>query len=203
MIVGRSTENLSREKIIDATVETVAENTIDGVVSPAFFMIIGLFFKAPLEGVLFYKIVNTLDSMVGYKSEKYIEFGKFSAIIDDILNFIPARIGSFIMLLAGAILNFNFKNGFKIFIRDRKKHLSPNSAHSESAVAGLLGIRLGGPNYYHGKLVEKDYIGDELREIDIDCIDKANSILFTTDIIIIIIVFLFEIGVFYEFSWWI
>jgi adenosylcobinamide-phosphate synthase len=177
-IVGRDTKNLDGQAILRGTVETIAENTIDGVLAPFFFMGIGLIFGKPLQFVFIYKTVNTLDSMVGYKNDKYINFGRFSAKLDDVLNFIPARLGSLIMLIAGLILGYDFKNGVKTFFRDRLKHKSPNSAHPESAVAGLLGIRLGGPNNYFGKLVDKPYIGDGEKKLALSDITKANRILY-------------------------
>lgn len=179
-IVGRDTKDMDEQAILRGAVETVAENTIDGVLAPLFFMALGLIFGRPLQFVFLYKTVNTLDSMVGYKNDKYINFGWFSAKLDDILNFIPARLGSGIMLIAGLMMGYDFKSGAKVFFRDRLKHKSPNSAHSESAVAGLLGVRLGGPNMYFGKLVDKPYIGDGERDLTLLDITKANRILYAS-----------------------
>ncbi len=184
MYVGRDTSSLDIQGIIRGTVETIAENTIDGVIAPIFFMLIGAIFSAPLQFVYVYKAVNTLDSMVGYNNEKYSDFGFFSAKTDDILNFIPARIGAFIMLLAGGLLQYDIKNGFKVFKNDRKKHKSPNAAHGESVIAGLLGITLGGNNIYFGKLIEKPYIGNKKRKLTYEDITSSNKILYTTTIII-------------------
>lgn len=186
-IVGRDTARLSEQEIIKGTVETIAENTIDGIIAPLFYMIIGLLFNAPLQMVFLYKTINTLDSMVGYKNDKYSNFGYFSAKIDDILNFIPARIGSFIMLIAGLILRYDFRSGLKIYIRDRFNHKSPNSAHPESVVAGLLNLRLGGPAHYFGKLVDKQWIGDDTKIITKDDIAKTNKILYISVIFIAIV----------------
>lgn len=165
-VVGRDTENLTEEEIIKATVETIGENTIDGVLAPLFYMIIGWFFDVPVIFVYIYKTINTLDSMVGYKNDRYRDFGFFSAKLDDVVNWIPARIGSFLMLFAGLLCGYRFKNGCRIYKRDRFAHSSPNSAQSESVIAGLLGLQLGGAHYYFGKEVFKPTIGDELRRPD-------------------------------------
>lgn len=192
-IVGRDTQQLIKEQIIKATVETVAENTIDGVIAPIFYAIIGyLIFNEPIHFIWLYKGINTLDSMVGYKNEKYKDFGYASAKCDDIVNYIPARIGSILMLFAGAILKCDFKNGFKIFCRDRYNHKSPNSAHSESVIAGLLNIQLGGEASYFGELVKKPVIGDKLNRLNVEHIKKTNLILTVTYFMIIIIVFIGE-----------
>ena len=161
-VVGRDTQNLDEEKILKATIETFGENTIDGVLAPMFYMMIGYFLGWPVIFVYLYKTINTLDSMVGYKNEKYADFGFCSAKLDDIVNWIPSRLGSLLMLAAGTILGYDGKNGFRIWKRDRYAHKSPNSAQSESVIAGLLGLQLGGPNYYFGQLVVKPTIGDEL-----------------------------------------
>lgn len=164
-IVGRDTENLTPEAITRGVVETVSENTVDGVLAPLFYMLLGAPFGLSVHFVWLYKIVNTLDSMVGYKQAPYREIGYASAKLDDILNFIPARIGSILMLLSGGIQGYSFNRGLKIFLRDRKNHSSPNSGHPESAVAGLLGVRLGGSNHYFGTLVQKPTIGDQAVEL--------------------------------------
>lgn len=173
MIVGRDTDSLDEEGIVRAAVETVAESASDGIIAPLIFMAIG---GAPL-GVL-YKAVNTMDSMVGYKNERYLYFGRAAAIFDDILNFIPARIAGILMCLASGIVGMNMKNAFAVFIRDRKNHKSPNSAHTEAACAGALGIRLGGTNLYFGKPVEKPYIGDALRPAETEDIRRANRLMY-------------------------
>lgn len=181
-IVGRDTSNLNEAEIIRATVETVAENTVDGIISPMFYAFIG---GAPLA--MAYKAVNTLDSMVGYKNEKYINLGFASAKIDDIANYIPARICVIFMTLASFVLRFDYKRCFKIAIRDRKNHKSPNCAYSEGAVAGALGIQLGGTNIYFGKPVYKPTIGDKDREIEIEDIKKTNKIMYISSILSLII----------------
>lgn len=163
-LVGRDTSELTEKEIIRATVETTAENTIDGVLAPLFYMLLGLFMPViwlnPGILVMLYKATNTLDSMVGYIQEPYKNIGYASAKFDDLLNFIPARIGSAFLLVAGMILGYDIKEGHRIFRRDRFKHKSPNSAHPESIVAGLLGIQLGGNNQYFGEVLEKPTIGD-------------------------------------------
>lgn len=166
-VVGRDTENLNRQQIIKATVETIAENTIDGVLAPLFYMALGYLAGGGLGAVLaawLYKAVNTMDSMVGYKNDRYREFGTCAARLDDVANLLPARLGAMLMLLAGGMLGLDAVAGWRVWWRDRYAHKSPNSAQSESVVAGLLGLRLGGPSYYFGKLVVKPTIGDERRE---------------------------------------
>lgn len=181
-IVGRDTTNLNEKEIVRATVETVAENTVDGIIAPLFYGFIG---GAPLA--MAYKAVNTLDSTVGYKNDKYYYLGFASAKIDDIANYIPARLGVILLSLGSLFAGFNFKDALKIGIRDRKNHKSPNCAFSEGAVAGALGIQLGGTNVYFGKEVYKPTIGDKTREIDIEDIVRTNKIMYSSSIISIII----------------
>lgn len=172
-IVGRDTKDLDKEAILRAVVETIAENMSDGIVAPIFYA--GLL-GAPFAMV--YKAVNTMDSMFGYKNEKYKDFGFFPAKLDDVFNYIPARLSGILIVIAALILKLNYKNSFKIYIRDRNNHSSPNSAHPEAAVAGALGLRLGGTNYYFGKLVEKPTIGDEVKKIEVLDVYKTNNILY-------------------------
>ena len=181
-IVGRDTTNLNEKEIVRATVETVAENTVDGIIAPLFYGFIG---RAPLA--MAYKAVNTLDSTVGYKNDKYYYLGFASAKIDDIANYIPARLGVILLPLGSLFTGFNFKDALKIGIRDRKNHKSPNCAFSEGAVAGALGIQLGGTNVYFGKEVYKPTIGDKTREIEIEDIVRTNKIMYSSSIISIII----------------
>lgn len=181
-IVGRDTENLDEISIAKATVETVAENASDGVIAPLIFIIIG---GAPLG--FMYKAINTLDSMVGYKNERYINFGRFSAMADDVANFIPSRISAYLMIAASFIIGLDYKSAYRIFKRDRFNHKSPNSAQTESVCAGALNIMLGGSNYYKGILVQKPTIGDNMREIEIQDIKKANKLMYATSIICLII----------------
>ena len=175
MIVGRDTAALDEKGIARAAVETVAENTSDGVIAPLLFLAIG---GGPLG--MFYKAVNTMDSMLGYVEEPYKSFGLVPAKLDDVFNFIPARMSALIMLLAGGVSGFDMKNGFRIFRRDRYKHASPNSAQTESVMAGLLRLRLAGDAYYHGVLHKKEFIGDPLREIETKDVKRANVIMFVT-----------------------
>lgn len=177
-IVGRDTENLDEKGIVKATVETVTENTTDGVIAPLFFIAIG---GAPLG--FFYKAVNTLDSMIGYKNRKYIKFGKFAARLDDAANFIPARISAVLMIVSAFILRLDVKNAIKIFLRDRKNHKSPNSAQTESVCAGALNVELSGDAYYFGKFTPKPTIGDNKREIETEDIVKANRLMLVTAIL--------------------
>lgn len=172
-IVGRDTKGLEKRAIVRAVIETVAENMCDGIIAPLFYVGIG---GAPL--IMTYKAVNTMDSMFGYKNEKYKDFGYFPAKLDDVFNYIPARFTGFFTIIVAFLLKMNWKNSFKIYNRDKSNHSSPNSAHSEAAVAGALGIKLGGANYYFGKLVEKPTIGDNLEEIEIEHLNKANKILY-------------------------
>lgn len=189
-IVGRDTQNLDQESIIKADIETIAENTSDGVISPLFY--IALF---GVYGGIFCKLVNTLDSMVGYRNEKYQYFGTFSARMDDIIQFIPARLTAFLMLLASNFLHYDTNNGFKIFKRDRYKHASMNSAQSESMVAGILDIQLAGNASYGGIVKTKHFIGDPIKKIDKNDILKANKLLYMTSFIAFIIIAIILYGV--------
>ena len=175
MIVGRDTASLDEAGVTRAAVETVSENTSDGVVAPLLFMAIG---GAPL-GFL-YKAVNTMDSMLGYVDPPYTNIGLVPARMDDIFNFLPARISALLMLAAGKLLGMDAEKGWKIFKRDRYKHASPNSAQTESVCAGLLGIRLAGDAWYHGVLHKKEYIGDDIRAIEAEDIPRACRILYVT-----------------------
>ena len=181
-IVGRDTSDLTEKGVIKATVETVAENTTDGVVAPIIFSVIG---GAGLG--MIYKAVNTMDSMVGYKNEKYIKFGTAAAKLDDILNFIPARITAIIMIIASGLLKMDMKNAIKVFKRDRFNHKSPNSAQTESVCAGALNVQLAGNACYFGELYEKPTIGDEIREIEVEDIRRTNKLMYVTSFIAIAI----------------
>jgi len=172
LIVGRDVEKLTERGIVKATVETVAENLVDGVISPLFFAVIG---GAPLA--IAYKMVNTLDSMVGYKNNKYIQFGKAAARIDDIANFIPARLSVPIISLAAQIISRKGLYAFKTAISEGKNHSSPNAGFPEASFAGAMGVKLGGPNYYHDRLVHKPYIGKSFGEADIKHIKKACDLM--------------------------
>lgn len=174
-IVGRDTKDLSEEEIIKGAVETVAENTSDGVVAPMIYMFIG---GAPLA--FLYKGINTMDSMVGYKNEKYLYFGRCAAKLDDLANLLPARITGLLMIAASLFLGLNASGALKIFLRDRYNHLSPNSAMTESVTAGALDVQLGGDHFYFGKLVHKDTIGDNIRQAVPEDIVTVNKMLYVT-----------------------
>lgn len=190
MIVGRDTKSLTAAGIAKAAVETVAENTSDGVIAPLFYMALG----GPALGWL-YKAVNTMDSMVGYKNDKYLYFGRAAAKLDDILNLIPARISALLMVLSAYLLGMNGKNAWKIFLRDRYRHASPNSAQTEAACAGALGLELAGDAYYFGKLYKKETIGDNLRPVEAEDIKRANRLMTVTSVLFAGIVILIGIGV--------
>ena len=175
MIVGRDVERLDAAGVTRAAVETVAENASDGVVAPLLFMAVG---GAPLG--VFYKAVNTMDSMVGYRNEKYRYFGTAAARFDDVLNFVPARLSGVLMVCAASIARLDAKGAWRIFLRDRRKHASPNSAHTEAACAGALDVALAGNAWYFGKLVEKPTIGDALRPVEAADIVRANRLLYAT-----------------------
>lgn len=175
MIVGRDVERLDAAGVTRAAVETVAENASDGVVAPMLFMAVG---GAPLG--VFYKAVNTMDSMVGYRNEKYRYFGTAAARFDDVLNFVPARLSGVLMVCAASIARLDAKGAWRIFLRDRRKHASPNSAHTEAACAGALDVALAGDAWYFGKLVEKPTIGDALRPVEAADIVRANRLLYAT-----------------------
>lgn len=184
MIVGRDTSVLDEKGIARAAVETVAENTSDGVTAP--LMYIGLFGAV---GGFFYKAVNTMDSMIGYKNERYRELGRFAAKLDDVLNFIPSRLTALIMIFSAFILRLDWRGAFRIWRRDRLKHASPNSAQTESAAAGALGLRLAGDAYYFGELHHKEFIGDLVREIEPRDITRANRLMYLTSAVTALIFF--------------
>lgn len=188
-IVGRDTQRLDAEGITKAAVETVAENTSDGVIAPLIFMLLG---GAPLG--FFYKAVNTLDSMIGYKNDKYFYFGKFAARLDDIMNYIPAVISAYLMLAASFLPGFDFRNAYRIYKRDRKNHSSPNSAKTESVCAGALNVQLAGDAFYFGKLVKKQTIGDKNRSIQIEDIRRANRLMYRTAVIGVLLMGAFRLG---------
>ena len=192
MIVGRDTENLSDEQVSKAAVETVAENASDGVVAPMFFLALG----GPVMG-FFYKCVNTMDSMIGYKNERFIDFGRAAAKLDDFVNFLPSRFCALLMVFSCFFLgkDFDAKNAWKIFLRDRFKHESPNSAQTESACAGALRVQLAGPAFYEGRLEKKPFLGDSLRKIGHDDIKKANRLLYSAAFLAEAIFCLLMIGV--------
>lgn len=182
MIVGRDTDVLDETGIVKAAVETVAENTSDGVTAPIMYIALG---GAPLG--FFYKAANTMDSMIGYTNEKYIDIGRFAAKLDDVLNFIPSRLTALVMILSAYMLGADGKNAARIWKRDRRKHASPNSAQTESVCAGALNIRLAGDAYYFGELHKKEFIGDDIRTPESEDIRRANRLMYCTSVIVLIV----------------
>lgn len=178
MIVGRDTKELSVEGVTKAAVETVAENCSDGVIAPMVYMAIG---GVPL--MFLYKGINTMDSMLGYKNEKYLYFGRCAAKLDDLANYIPARISGWLMVAAAFFAGMDVRNAARIYKRDRRNHASPNSAQTEAAMAGALQVQLAGNAYYFGKLYEKPTIGDRIRTVKPEDISRANRLLYATAIL--------------------
>lgn len=178
MIVGRDTSELTEEGVTKAAVETVAENSSDGVIAPMLYMALG---GAPL--MFLYKGINTMDSMLGYKNDRYLYFGRCAAKLDDLANYIPARISGWLMVAAAFLTGMDGKNAAKIYKRDRRNHASPNSAQTEAAVAGALRVQLAGNAYYFGKLYEKPTIGDKLREVEPEDIRRANRLLYGASVL--------------------
>ena len=181
LIVGRDTANLSQEQIVRACVETVAEGSVDGVLSPLFYAFIG----GP-SAAMAYKAVNTLDSMVGYKSEKYVRFGWASARLDDLANYIPARVSAVLIPIASFLCGCGFKGSLRIVFQDGRKHESPNSGIPEAAIAGALGVQLGGASTYQGEFVEKPFIGDAQNPLTTKSIDIAIKIMYVTSILFMV-----------------
>ncbi len=177
MIVGRDTECLDTEGVIKAAIETVAENTSDGVIAPMLYLAAG----GPILG-FFYKAVNTMDSMVGYQNEKYLYFGRAAAKLDDFVNFLPARISALLMIAAAFLSGSDFsgKGAWEIYKRDRRKHKSPNAGQTEAVCAGALSIRLSGDASYFGRIVKKPYIGEALRKAECEDIKRANHLMYVT-----------------------
>ena len=173
MIVGRDTRELTAEGVTKAAVETVAENTSDGVVAPLMFLAIG----GPVAGWM-YKAVNTMDSMVGYRNDRYRYFGTAAARLDDVLNFLPARLSGILMVLCANAAGLDSRNAWRIFRRDRKRHASPNSAQTEAAMAGALRIQLAGDASYFGKVVKKPTLGDPIRKVEAEDIRRADRLMF-------------------------
>lgn len=188
-IVGRDTKSLDKEGVTRAAVETVAENTIDGIVAPLFYACLG---GAPLA--LGYKCINTLDSLFGYRNEIYERFGKFPARLDDAINWIPARVGGVLMVLASGFSGYSGLNAWRIMLRDGKKHLSPNAGIPEAVMAGGLGLQLGGPSFYEGNPVNKPYIGDSHGRIQTEDISRSHRVMFVTSFLSLV----FFVWVFWE-----
>lgn len=186
-IVGRDTSNLSEEEAIKATIETVAENTSDGIIAPLFY----IFLLGPAGGIT-YKFINTMDSMIGYNNEKYKDLGKGAAIIDDIVNYIPARITGLLMCLS-ELNTEKIKKAFKIMKKYHKSHTSPNAGYPEAATAGILGIELGGGSFYNGVYVDKPSIGIKTREVHLRDINRTVKIMYKTELLFIFIIFILNI----------
>lgn len=181
MIVGRDVERLDKKGVIKAAVETVAENTSDGVIAPLFYLLLG----GPALAIC-YKAVNTLDSMVAYKNEKYLYFGRASAYQDDIWNYVPARLSALLMCAAAFCLKYDFRRAFRVWRRDGRKHESPNSAQTESACAGALSLQLAGDTWYFGKCKHKPSIGDPVREIETNDIKRACRLMYGTTVLMLL-----------------
>ncbi|MBP5433852.1 adenosylcobinamide-phosphate synthase CbiB [Ruminococcus sp.] len=181
MIVGRDTANLDENGIVRAAVETVAENTSDGVTAPLMYMSVG----GAVLG-FFYKAANTMDSMIGYKNEKYADIGRFAAKLDDVLNYVPSRLTALAMIACAPFFRLDGNGAYRIWKRDRRKHASPNSAQTESACAGALGVRLAGDAYYFGELHKKEYIGDPIRDIENKDIRRANWLMYGSSAVIFV-----------------
>lgn len=175
LIVGRDTKDLTEEGVTKAAVETVAENTSDGIIAPMFYMAIG---GVPL--MFLYKGINTMDSMLGYKNDRYLYFGRCAAKLDDVVNYLPARISGWLMVAAAFLVGMDGKNAARIYRRDRRNHASPNSAQTEAVMAGALDVQLAGNAWYFGKLYEKPTIGDPIRPIEAEDIRRSNRLLYAT-----------------------
>ena len=196
-IVGRDTEQLTEEGVTRAAVETVAENFSDGELAPLLYMLIG---GAPLA--LTYKAVNTMDSMVGYKNERYLYFGRAAAHLDDIANWIPSRLAALFWIAASALAGFDGKNAFRIWRRDRRRHASPNSAQTESACAGALGVQLAGPAWYFGEYYDKPTIGDPDRPVEPEDILRADHILYLAGFLALGMGLALRLGLWLGLGWW-
>lgn len=194
-IVGRETRNLDEAGISRACIETVAENMVDGIAAPLFFAVAASFaspwlglshLACSVVGAVFYKAINTMDSMIGYKNDKYRQFGMAAARLDDAVNFLPARLSGLCVIVAAFFLNLDYRKAAKVFFRDRLNHSSPNSGHTEAAAAGALGVWLGGPSTYGGQVVEKPFMGEEGRAAFPEDIPKANNLVLVGSLIFLL-----------------
>ncbi|MCI8814126.1 MAG: cobalamin biosynthesis protein CobD [Lachnospiraceae bacterium] len=190
MIVGRDTDQLSQEGVVKATVETIAENASDGVAAPMFYQAL-----LGVPGMFMYKAINTMDSMLGYKNDRYLYFGRCAARLDDVANFIPARLTAILMILGSFLVKMDGKNAWRIFWRDRKCHASPNSAQTESVAAGAMHLQLAGDAWYFGKLHKKPAIGDKDREIEPMDIPRMNRLMYAAAFLGMICFTLIRMGV--------
>ncbi len=195
-IVGRDTSKLNEDGICRATIETVAENMVDGITAPFFYALLAgclapVFELSPIScsvaGAFIYKAVNTMDSMIAYKNEQYLQFGRVAAKLDDAVNFIPARLSGVCLIIAAFFLKLDYRGAAKVFLKDRLHHASPNAGHTEAATAGALGVRLGGPSVYFNKVVEKPYIGETDREPVPEDIKKTNRLIIVGSIIFFVV----------------
>lgn len=177
-IVGRDTKDLDLAGVVKATIETIAENTSDGIIAPMFYMALG----GPVLGVL-YKAVNTMDSMIGYQNERYQYFGTFAARLDDVINFIPARLAAYFMMIGATLRPYSREDALTVYARDRKKTKSPNAGQTEAVMAGALQVELGGNAYYFGELYQKPTIGNHTKDVQIEDIRRANRLLYRTSFI--------------------
>lgn len=187
MIVGRDTTDLEVPDVVRATVETIAENTADGIIAPLFYFMLG-----GIPAAIIYKAINTMDSMLGYQNDRYREFGRRAALLDDVANYLPARLSALIMLLASAISGFSVSGAWKIWRRDRRKHKSPNAGQTEAVMAGALGIVLGGASRYGGVMVEKPALGDPVRAVEIEDIKRAQTIKWWTTALMLILILIYR-----------
>ena len=190
MIVGRDTNSLTADGVTKAAVETVAENASDGIIAPMLYMAIG---GAPF--MFLYKGINTMDSMLGYKNDRYLYFGRCAAKLDDAANYIPARVSGWLMVAGTLFVGLDTKNAAKIYRRDRRNHASPNSAQTEAAMAGALDVQLAGNAYYFGKLYEKPTIGDAIRKVEAEDIPRANRLLYSTSVLGMVVFFVLRLAV--------
>ena len=186
-LVGRDTNNLTKPQVLRGIIETVSENTVDGILAPLFYMLLGSPFGLSVYFVIAYKIINTLDSTIGYLQAPYKEIGYCSAKLDDIVNYIPARLGAGMMLMAGFLLNLDVKNGLKMMLRDHGNHKSPNCGYPEATTAGLLNIQLGGTNTYFGEVVVKPTIGDPNKELCTDDITASVKLIYVSEVVLFIL----------------
>lgn len=177
-IVGRDTGSLGEDKVLRASLESLAENTSDGIVAPLFYLTLG-----GIPAAMVYKAVNTLDSMIGYRTERYLYFGRFAARLDDVLNFVPARLTAVLMVLAAYLLRLDATRAMRVVRRDHGNHLSPNAGYPEAALAGALGISLGGPSSYFGREVWKPHIGEERTRVDTDMLKEARWLCLVTTLL--------------------
>ncbi len=192
MIVGRDTEWLDEAGVTRAAVETVAENASDGVIAPLLFLAL----LGPVGGCL-YKAVNTMDSMIGYKNERYLNFGRAAARLDDVVNFIPARLSALLMICACPLCGMDEKNALRIWKRDRRNHASPNSAQTEAVMAGTLNVRLAGSAYYFGRLVEKPFIGEDIRPMEHRDILRSHRLLTAASLLMLMLAIMIRGGILY------